>query len=260
MTGDARWRLLATFGVSPEVAMGLDEVLLVTPEPRPTLRLYTWDPEALSLGYFQRLEDVPAAREVAHVVRRVTGGGAIHHHRGELTFSLTAPATHPLYRGEVGPSYARVHAVLIAALADAGVPHAALAGTRGGLRSDLPGTGMCFHASTPLDVVWAGRKGIGSAQRRAGGRVLHHGSLKLAPSPLEPGVATAAEVGVDVTPEAFADVLVAAFARELGVTFVVEAATSAELAHAAERGARYSAPDFVARRGGRGQGGVDSGR
>jgi lipoate-protein ligase A len=198
-----RWRLLETWACRPEVAMGLDEVLLASAAARPTLRLYTWEPAALSLGYFQRFEDVPAARAVSHVVRRVTGGGAIHHHAGELTFSITALATDMLYRGEVAASYARVHAVLIEALAAAGLvgAHAPkLAESRGALSSDRAGTGMCFHTSTPLDVVWDGRKGIGSAQRRTGGRVLHHGSIKLASSPHEPEIATVADAGVRTTP------------------------------------------------------------
>jgi lipoate-protein ligase A len=231
--------------------MGLDEVLLTATDSRPTLRLYTWEPAALSLGYFQRFEDIPAAREVPHVVRRITGGGAIHHHAGELTFSIEGPATDPLYRGEVAASYARVHGVLIDALVAVGLVGAhtpALAASRGVLRSDLAGTGMCFHASTPLDVVWDGRKGIGSAQRRTGGRVLHHGSIKLGPSPYEPEVATASGAGVHLSPREFAPALLDAFTSALGVTFQPEAPTVAELARAETLGARYSALDFVHRR------------
>ena len=67
-----RWRLLETFDVSPTDAMGLDEALLrsIDTEPCsvPTLRLYTWSPDAISLGYFQSFEDVPAAKDHAHVV------------------------------------------------------------------------------------------------------------------------------------------------------------------------------------------------
>jgi len=231
--------------------MGLDEVLLESIDTRPTLRLYTWVPAALSLGYFQRFADIPAAREVPHVVRRITGGGAIHHHSGELTFSIAAPAYDPLYRGEVAASYARVHAVLIEALVAVGLAgeHTpTLAEARGALRSDLASTGMCFHASTPLDIVWDGRKGVGSAQRRSGGRVLHHGSIKLAPSPHEPEVATAAAAGVLLTPREFAPALTAAFTQALGITLAREAPTATELARAEALGARYAAADFVHRR------------
>jgi lipoate-protein ligase A len=159
----------------------------------PVLRLYTWEPPALSLGWFQRLVDVPAAAGFTpgvDLVRRRTGGGAIHHAR-ELTFSIAAPLDHPLYAGPVADSYVRVHAAIAAALARFGVD-AAPRGERS-LASDVAGTGMCFHASHPLDLVWEQdgglRKGVGSAQRRKGGRVVHHGSIKLGRDPLEPGVA-----------------------------------------------------------------------
>ena len=97
--------------------MGLDGALLEDADTPPTLRLYTWTPPALSLGYFQRFDEVPAASEAFVVVRRITGGGAIHH-AGELTWSITAGAKSPLYRGPIAPSSERVHAVIIEALAD----------------------------------------------------------------------------------------------------------------------------------------------
>ncbi|MEO0650196.1 MAG: hypothetical protein AAFZ65_05920, partial [Planctomycetota bacterium] len=144
------------------------------------------------LGYFQRVADVPAAADRTpglDLVRRTTGGGAIHHAR-ELTFSIAASLEHPLYAGPIANSYRRVHALIAEALAEFGVD----ATPRGEqpAASDRDGTGMCFHASHPLDLGWGEdwRKGVGSAQRRKHGRVLHHGSIKLAPDPLEPGVAT----------------------------------------------------------------------
>ena len=90
------WRLLETWDASPALAMGLDEALLEEPGAPPTLRLYTWSPDTLSLGYFQRFADVPAAARAGEpggpgaVVRRITGGGAIHHVH-ELTFSIASP-------------------------------------------------------------------------------------------------------------------------------------------------------------------------
>jgi hypothetical protein len=103
---------------------------------------------------------------------------------------------------------------------------------------------MCFHASTALDLVWNGRKGVGSAQRRSRGRVLHHGSIKLGASPLEAGVATVPEVA----PEDFAPVLAETLTDVLGLAFHAAEPEPAELALARERGARYLDPDFVRRR------------
>ncbi len=221
--------------------MGLDEALLERPGTPPTLRLYTWEPDALSLGYFQRHADVPAARMATRVVRRITGGGAIHH-AGELTFSITVSAAHPMYAGPIAKSYERVHAAVIEALATFDVD-GALRGVVP-LDSDRSETGMCFHESTPLDIAWSSRKGVGSAQRRRGARVLHHGSIKLAASELEPGVARAPHV----TPQEMGEALTEALARRFGLRFTAAEPSAEEMTEALDRGARYVDPGFVRRR------------
>ena len=239
------WRLITTWGADPAFNMGLDEALLESDECPPTLRFYSWRPDTLSLGYFQRFADVPGADRAGAVVRRITGGGAIHHVR-ELTFSIAAPLAHPLYQGPIGESYARVHRAIGAALAELGV--AATPRGERDLVSDRAGTGMCFHKSTALDLVWGERKGVGSAQRRKGGRVLHHGSIKLGTSPLEGAIATAAEHSSGLTAETFAPLLRQAFERELGVALEAAVPTPDERTRARMLGKRYLDPEFVRRR------------
>lgn len=239
------WRLLTTWDEPPAFHMGLDEALLEDEGP-PTLRLYTWSDDPLSLGYFQRHGEVDAARRAGAVVRRITGGGAIHHVR-ELTFSITLALAHPLYRGPVASSYERIHAAIVRALAAFGIR----GGLRGDarLRSDRSGTGMCFHRSTALDVVWDGRKGAGSAQRRRGGRVLHHGSIKLGSSPLEGDVATVSGgAREDVDAGRFAAALVDAFGELHDLRFDPGSPTAAEAREARRRGGRYASEAFVRRR------------
>lgn len=225
--------------------MALDSALLESQGSPPTLRFYTWRPEALSLGYFQRIADVPAAQEARSVVRRITGGGAIHH-ANELTFSLAASADHPLYAGSIGASYERIHRAIASALREFGV-EAELRGDRA-LASDRVGTGMCFHDSTPLDLVWNERKGVGSAQRRKGGRVLHHGSIKLDTSPLEGDIATLAAAAPRTTPEMLLPRIRAAFERELGLTFEASVPDFDERQRARELEKHFIDPAFVRKR------------
>lgn len=236
------WRLFATWGAAPSFNMGLDEALLFAHGAPPTLRLYTWSPDTLSLGYFQALEDVPGAERAGALVRRITGGGAIHH-RAELTFSIAADLEHPLYRGPVARSYERVHALIARALGRHGVT-AVERGARA-LASDRPGTGMCFHASTAQDLVWDDRKGVGSAQRRKDGRVLHHGSIKLGSTPLEGDIATLERVGLSVSPEELGRDLAEVFGEALDARLVHGAPGLQERATAAALGARYVDPAFV---------------
>lgn len=218
--------------------MALDEAHLLGLSARASedrvLRFTTWSPAGTSLGYFQKLEEFDELPP-GPVVRRQTGGGAIHH-AGELTFTFAAPETDPLYRGPVAESYDRVHALLSAALVDLGVP-AEPRGERE-LASEHAGTGMCFAKSSRFDLVWpnsSGRlaKGVGSAQRRRGGRVLHHGSIKLQADPFERDVAL-----VPGTPRAVLDAWLPHLARA-GVAYGESSLSDAELAHAKERAEHF---------------------
>ncbi|MBK7641521.1 MAG: hypothetical protein IPJ19_00485 [Planctomycetes bacterium] len=244
------WRLITTFGADPGFNMGLDEALLEDEVAPPTLRFYTFEPDTLSLGYFQRFADVPAAsgidgRTPGALVRRITGGGAIHHVH-ELTFSFVAPLTQRIYRGSLAESYERVHAAIAAALAELGIT-AELRGARA-LESDVPATGMCFHKSSALDLVWGAKKGVGSAQRRTRGRVLHHGSIKLESSIFEGSIANVRESAKRVRASEFAPLLRAALERELELRLLSAIPEPHERARARELGLRYVDPAFVRRR------------
>ena len=240
-----RWRTITSWQGTPTFQMGLDEALLDDADAPPTLRFYDWAPATLSLGYFQRVVDVPAAHTCPSVVRRITGGGAIHHSE-ELTFSIAVPLTHPLYRGPVATSYERIHTEIAAALSTLG-ESVRMRGD-GGLESDREGTGMCFHESTAQDLIWGGRKGVGSAQRRRGGRVLHHGSIKLAPGQSEEGVAGLREHAPRLTREELRELLLQRFAAAWSLEFVLEEPSAQELERAEQLGPRYADPSFVNRR------------
>ncbi|MFT5284955.1 MAG: lipoate-protein ligase A [Planctomycetota bacterium] len=225
--------------------MAVDEALLLDGSAPPTLRFYTWSPAALSLGYFQRWTDVPAAERAGTVVRRLTGGGAIHHAR-ELTFSFTAREDHALYRGPVRESYERIHTAIAKVLSEFGVD-ARLRGENS-VQSDVDATGMCFHKSTDLDLIWDRGKGLGSAQRRTGGRVLHHGSIKIGSSDLEPGISTLDSSAPSLAAEELAERLIARFPDLLDLEFAAGELSSNEIAGSRARADHFSSPEFLHRR------------
>ena len=236
------WRQITTWGAPPEFNMGLDGALLEDADAPPTLRFYTWTPAALSLGYFQRFDEVPAAEKAFVVVRRITGGGAIHH-TNELTFSMIASAEHALFEGPIPRSYERIHELIAAALSKCGA-EAKLRGDSE-LLSDASGTGMCFHHSTSLDLAWDSKKGVGSAQRRRNGRVLHHGSIKLGPSQHDTGVA---ELGESIDPAALARVIAEVFQESAKIKLMPGVPTPEERDNAAILGQKAIAPAFIKRR------------
>lgn len=166
------------------------------------LRLYAWSPFTLSLGYFQTLDPELEARMRAEghdVVRRLTGGGAIFHAH-ELTYALAGPDGEGPFSGSVDASYRLVHDLLRDLIRDHGVPaDYPDAAPRALSQREQPF--LCFARSTALDLVVDGRKIVGSAKRRRGGRALQHGSIILRPHPENGAVAglkERADVPVDI--------------------------------------------------------------
>ncbi len=136
--------------------MGLDEALLMhLDEFGPTLRFYGWEPAAVSIGYFQSMEeevDVDKARELGvDVVRRITGGGAVYH-KYELTYSIVIPPP----PGKILDSYRIVERGIVEALKSLGV------------NAEMSGIN---------DIVVKGKKISGNAQTRKYGGMLQHGTI-----------------------------------------------------------------------------------
>lgn len=192
MTGRDRtieWRLLLDPPAAPAWNMAVDEALLEAWRPgQPAVfRVYGWSPAALSLGRFQPAADVPCPAG-AVLVRRISGGAAIHHREDEVTYALVAP-----YRLFGGPraAYQAVHGLVAAALEALGVP---AAGREGERAPRARPAGMCFSCATAEDLVVGGKKLVGSAQRRRGGAFLQHGSIPLSADPRAPGSTSLVEL------------------------------------------------------------------
>jgi lipoate-protein ligase A len=170
--------------------MGIDEALLNRWSGAPVLlRLYAWQPPGLSLGYFQRHAEMSgnaAARDSGAVItRRITGGDAILHFH-ELTFSIVGLDGSFPFDDTVESSYHRIHEALASGFSAFGLTAAV---RKAGERTEYPQEGhqgRCFYAVTRYDLVCGERKLVGSAQRRTAGKVLHHGSIPLAPNPMTP--------------------------------------------------------------------------
>jgi lipoyl(octanoyl) transferase len=149
------------------INMAFDEVLLLA-SSEPVLRLYQWQRPAVSLGYFIRHSTVPA--DGREIVRRMTGGGVVEHGE-DLTYSLIIPASHPLAEAPPRHSYRVIHKAIAAWLSRLGIS-ATLA--------PAPHVGpaqVCFQSAAESDILLAGKKIAGAAQRRTRAGLLHQGSI-----------------------------------------------------------------------------------
>ena len=177
-----KWRLIITAPADGAWNMAVDEALLdLTGQGAslPCLRLYSWTPPCLSIGYAQPSSDVDFPRLHAlgwDWVRRPTGGRAILH-TDELTYSVIAPLTEPRVAGGVLESYQCLSTALLTALHSLGLPAEAhpihLPASHGA------NAAVCFEVPSNYEIVVATKKLIGSAQARRKSGVLQHGTLPL---------------------------------------------------------------------------------
>ncbi|ACH37428.1 lipoate--protein ligase A [Citrifermentans bemidjiense Bem] len=245
------WRLIDTGPLEGPANMALDEALLNCfdkDRSQPLLRLYGWDPPALSVGRFQ---DAAAAlkldlcrEEEVPVVRRMTGGGIIYHAQ-ELTYSIVCAPGHIGGAAGVKDGFRRLCAFLMGTYQKLGLEASFAAdlnpdGERLGAR-----TTFCFAGKEEFDIVVRGRKIGGNAQRRVNGAILQHGSIPLVsrvqhglrylkePAPGAAGAVSLAELGIAVEASQLKRTLVESFQERLGVSLRPHPPTEAELGAAA---------------------------
>lgn len=166
----AVWRLLEVETHDAFTNMAIDEAILtaridgIVPN---TLRLYCWEPSAVSVGRFQRIEDnvqiENCRKHDVSIVRRITGGGTVYHDaHDELTYSVIVRKDE-LKAHDVADIYARIYVGLTKALQSMGVT----ADFNEGSEKTCP------------NLTLKGRKISGSAQSHKKGIVLQHGTLLL---------------------------------------------------------------------------------
>lgn len=179
------WRLIDTGPLDGPTNMAVDEALLANFDPAsssPVLRLYGWNPPALSLGRFQKAAEVLDLERCADhnvpVVRRITGGGVIYH-ADELTYSLVCAPHQIPPASSIKESFRVLTSFLIRLYDKLGLTanyavESFPEGERLGER-----THFCFAGRESYDILIDGRKIGGNAQRRLKNVIFQHGSIPL---------------------------------------------------------------------------------
>jgi lipoate-protein ligase A len=164
--------------------MAVDEHLLnsLANEPRTFLRFYQWERPTASLGCSQKVEnalDLEFCRANGiDIVRRMTGGKMVLHHQ-EITYSI-ASSDQELFTTTLGGSYKRISQALMKGLEKMGLgPSPAAKPPSSYARGNLP----CFSYPAQDEIEVAGKKIVGSAQKRTGKKFLQHGSIPLRHDP-----------------------------------------------------------------------------
>ena len=161
---------------------------LVASDRPSVVRFYGWDPPAISLGWHQDIGEIDlekCAEAGIDVVRRPTGGRAILH-SDEVTYSVVLVAS----QKSVLSVYQDVSEALVDGLRALGAD-VALEKSQPHFPSLYRSSSAvaCFASAARYEIHVAGRKLVGSAQRRFARRngeevVLQHGSILLGPDHL----------------------------------------------------------------------------
>ena len=162
------WRLLKLETHDAFMNMAIDEAVLrarIKNFVPNTLRLYCWNPSAVSIGRFQNVKNEVqldnCRKHGVDVVRRITGGGTVYHDsEDEITYSVIANKN-DLDAHDITTVYAKVYSGLAEALKILG------------LRADF----NKGNAKTCPNLMVNGKKISGSAQSYKKGVVLQHGTL-----------------------------------------------------------------------------------
>jgi len=248
-----KYRLI--LDTSPRTAfenMAIDEAVLMKRKEIgiDTLRLYTWRPSAVSIGYFQGVDQVldldAVQKNSVDYIRRISGGGAVFHaDGGEITYSIVVDESDPLLPKKVVDSYPVLSDGLI--------------------------RGLRFLGLAPLfaginDIIVNGKKISGNAQTRRHGGVLQHGTLLKSVNPelmftllkvsdekmrdkaiqsFHERVTSLEHEGVTASEQEIMEALALGFAQALDASFIRTTFSSGELRLARElREEKYETPEW----------------
>lgn len=186
----------------------------------PVLRLYRWQPAAVTIGYNQNFDHFNQSVIEAggySLVKRPTGGRAIFH-ADELTYSVTGTSPGPLFGSSLHESYMKINEALVLFLQRLGL---SVEVSGGESREDMRSL-VCFKSAGRHEIRVGGRKLVGSAQRRTQGVFLQHGSILTGKRHLQlPKFLLPREAAAGMT-EAELDALTTDLSHELGTTFMEE--------------------------------------
>jgi lipoate-protein ligase A len=176
------WRWLDSGTADGATHMSLDAALLRNPSgiTVPTLRIYGWRPRCISLGIHQ--PDLPihferCRSERVDVVRRPTGGRAVFH-SDEITYSLVIPKEAEWYSRSKHDLYRVISSGIEKGLRDLGLPVEYVRRSAPAVSPADPSSSIsCFSSSARWEILLAGKKLVGSAQRLTADGFLQQGSI-----------------------------------------------------------------------------------
>jgi len=186
----ANWRIIQDSPCDGSLNMLTDHAILLAcnaGKSPATLRLYGWKRPTLSVGYSQDISKhiniESCQKNNIPVVRRFSGGRALLH-QNELTYCVIAPIPHNTFPGTLKGSFEKISQAILESLKIGGI-EAEQISARNGRRENTVSkmSPACFSISNHCEIIFQGKKLVGSAQRRLRSAFLQHGSIILDTNP-----------------------------------------------------------------------------
>jgi lipoate-protein ligase A len=178
------WTILETEAASAEENMELDARLLeeLSGHENPILHLYEWERPSVTYGHFVRpdelLDSGEARKRGIDLAKRPTGGGVVFH-LWDLAFSVLVPAKSSLFSTNTLDNYNLVNRVVKEVVKElTGMTEMNLTPDDAPF-ADQNCTFFCMARPTKYDVMLAGKKIAGAAQRKTKDGFLHQGTIAL---------------------------------------------------------------------------------
>jgi lipoate-protein ligase A len=229
-----KWRAILDDSRSASFNMAADAYFLEAAERGPgppVLRLYGWNRPSITIGYHQKFDRAVDLSRLNNtpVVRRVTGGRALLHDDGELTYAMAGNFHH--YPGlglTLHESYHLISQAIVLFYRELGWPASTSHRDQPLSISASDSTQKgCFAAVSRYEITVAGRKMAAGSQRRTKTSFVQHGAIKITAPGRHPAIAGSLQEpeaeylkGLDVRPNEMRRILLAQFEQVYGISFV----------------------------------------
>lgn len=237
------WRYIDESECEPYYNMALDEAISICVREvisLPTLRVYGWRIPSVTIGYFQKINDINyeyCRNNNIPIIRRPTGGRAIFHDK-DITYSISVNKESEIYSFNLFESYEKIAYAFYHAFLKSGVD----AEIEYRMKKDIViKSSHCFQTASYAEIIYKGNKLIGSAQKRWLNGFLQQGCIPFSVDrdrlkgifKLDYGlvqrILTISDLFPDVSIERLKENIFYSFKEILGIEFFIEKPKKEEL-------------------------------
>ena len=176
------WRIFPYKEYSGLENMAIDRVLFQGQQEGfspPTIRFFGWNSPCISLGYFQKAKKELNLKTIqqnqVELVQRPTGGRAVFHVE-ELTYSVVASSNLHLWTSSQRTTYQAISQALLCGFKSLNL-WSQLSRSQVDYSRQVEIKSPCFITPARLEILYEGKKLVGSAQKRNPFVFLQHGSI-----------------------------------------------------------------------------------